>query len=237
MPNKINKYYFACLFFVLIVNVLLGFITNVPTHLDDEDKLVFAQYYIKYKEVRNKGNPQSEFDLIRDIQEAVLLKVPFGPGIPAYSAREPTNVLKRDTGLCYDRSRLLDKLFVWAGFETRHVYILYKPKIFGKYTLPLWLALFMPHSDSHAVTEVRTSKGWLLVDSNDNFISVNRKGNVVDADQIWSHITEFDAIPHYFTVPFWAIRGLYSRRGHLYRPYLPYPQLNWSDFFNYHFSV
>lgn len=215
---------------IVVINVLAGFVTNVPTHLSEEDKLIFRQAFSQYENARSEIGPDGELGLIHDIQVAVLAKVPMGPGVPAYSEREPSNVLKRDTGLCYDRSRLFDKLFIWAGFETRHVYILYKPKFFAKYTLPLWVAFFMPQSESHAVTEVKTSKGWLLVDSNDVWISVGRKGGLINTDQIWHQTAEFDTIPQYFSEPFWAIRGLYSRRGHLYRPYLPYPQLNWSDF-------
>lgn len=218
---------------ILLVNVLAGFATNVPTHLSDEDKLVFEQTYAHYKDAKNGVSPEVEFNIIEDLQRAVLKKVPFGPGIPGYSEREPADVLKRDTGLCYDRSRLFDKLFAWAGFETRHVYILYKPSVGERYSLPLWVAFFMPQSESHAVTEVKTSKGWVLVDSNDTWISVNRQGAVVNADQIWRRSADFDKIPDYFSKPFWAIRGLYSRRGHLYRPYLPYPQFNWSDFFHH----
>jgi hypothetical protein len=208
-------------------------ITNVATSLNDEDKLVFRSNYQQYENAKSGLNPEQEIHLVREIQSAVLGRVPFGPGIPAYSSREPSDVLKRDTGLCYDRSRLFDKLFIFAGFETRHIYILYKP-IIAEYTLPAWLAIFLPGTESHAVTEVRTSQGWLLVDSNNAWISVSRQSKVFPADRLWNHKDEFDSMPDYFDRPYSAIRGLYSRRGHLYRPYIPFPQFNWPDFFKYH---
>lgn len=221
------------LLILMLFNILAGLVTNVSITLSDEDKLIFQQDYSSFMGVRSGVSPEGEINIIRHIQSTILRRVPSGPGIPDYSDREPADVLRRNTGLCYDRSRLLDKIFIWAGFETRHVYILYKPSIKG-YSLPLWMAFLFPRSDSHAVTEVKTANGWLLVDSNDTWISVNRQGEVVTADQVWSRSKEFDAIPDYFGRPYWAIRGLYSRRGHLYRPFFPYPQLNWADFFYYY---
>lgn len=217
----------------MLFNVVVGFVSIVPTELTDEDKQIFKSDFANFNDFGLDATPEEEVSVIRNIQGIVLKRVPFRPGIPGYSEREPADVSRRDTGLCYDRSRLFDKLFIWAGFETRHVYILYKPVIAG-YTPPLWLAILLPGTESHAVTEVRTSQGWLLVDSNDTWISVNRQGKVLPADHLWKHSDEFHSMPDYFNRPFWAIRGLYSRRGHLYRPYFPYPQLNWGDFFKYY---
>jgi hypothetical protein len=48
---------------------------------------------------------------------------------------------------------------------------------------------------------------------------------------IWKHYDEFDGAPEYVRGPWWAIRGLYSRKGAFYyAPYFPLPQLNWVDF-------
>ena len=122
------------------INVFISLITNVKTSLSDEDELVFGETYPQYENARRGLTPKQELYLIREIQSAVIEKVPFGPGIPAYSPREPADVLKRDTGLCYDRSRLFDKLYIWAGFETRHIYVLFKPKWGDQYWLPFWIA-------------------------------------------------------------------------------------------------
>jgi hypothetical protein len=215
----------------LLANVLAAFLTNVPTRLTDEDRAVFSKFYGRYEAARRGIAPEAEIKLIRDLQADVLKKVPFGPGIPAYSRREPIDVMARDSGLCYDRSRLFDKLFMWAGFETRHIYILWMPKANLPFTLPVWVALWLPSSESHAVTEVKTSRGWVVVESNVDWVSVNRRGEILDADNVWQHASEFDNIPEYLRKPFWAIRGLYSRKGHLYSPYyVPYPQFNWPDF-------
>jgi len=132
--------------------------------------------------------------------------------------------------LCFDRSRTFDKLFNWYGFETRHVYILYAKNPVTGERLSFWRAFFTKGTHSHAVTEVKTSHGWLVVDSNLPWISVAANGDPVDADHIHAQADRFASMPEYWNRPYWAIRGLYSRRGQFYRPYIPYPQLNWMDF-------
>ena len=127
--------------------------TNVPTHLPDADQLAFSQDSANFRNAGLTPTPEEEAVVIQKIQDIVLK---WGPSIPDYSEREPVDVLKRDTGLCYHPSRLFDKHFISVGFEARHVHILYKPVIAG-YTSPLWLTLFLPGTESHAVTEVWTS--------------------------------------------------------------------------------
>jgi hypothetical protein len=125
--------------------------------------------------------------------------------------------------MCYDRSRSIDKALKFLGFQTRHLYLLYSE---GKAFLPALLTYRQP---SHAVTEVKTSRGWILVDSNSAWISLAKNGMPIPADQLWQRSGEFSTIPDYFKKPFWTIHGLYSRKGLFYRPYLPIPEINWCD--------
>ena len=86
---------------------------------------------------------------------------------------------------------------------------------------------------SHAVTEAKTGRGWLYVDSYQAWIAIARNGEPHGAGGIWKHFDEFDGAPEYVRGPWWAIRGLYSRKGAFYAPYFPLPQLNWVDFFEW----
>jgi hypothetical protein len=172
---------------------------------------------------------EQEVALIARVQRLVLAKAPLGPGIPDNHPREPEDLFEAGAGLCYDRARTFDKVFDWLGFETRHVFVLYGMDPATGERIPYWRALIIGGSPSHAVTEVRTKRGWLVVDSNSAWISLNAWGEPVDADRIPVRAREFRAIPEYLRSPYLAIRGLYSRRGHLYAPYLPYPDVNWRD--------
>ncbi len=210
----------------LAVLVGLSAYTNVPTDVTAEDTAVFLEIGL-----RKPTGPLS-FDqqvaLIRRVQQEVFLRAPLGDGIPDYESREPADLMRRVRhGLCYDRSRAFDKAFDYLGFESRHVYILFKQdRSFVR-------ALLHHGQASHAVTEVKTSKGWMLVDSNTEWIALTRQGEPVDADAVWQRYSEFDKAPEYLNHPWWAIRGMYSRKGHLYAPYVPFPEFNWPDFFGW----
>lgn len=205
-------------------------VTNVPTHITATDELIFKATL----NLRRPPQPLSfeqEIQLIKDVQNLILKEAPSGPPIPDYMEREPHDLLRHRSGLCYDRSRTYDKVFNWLGFGTRHVYILYPEHPKTHQPLPYWRAFFTRGTQSHAVTEVKTQRGWLLVDSNSPWISLRRDGSPVSADHLPHNKNDFESpLPVYFDRDYLAIRGLYSRRGQLYRPYLPFPALNWWDF-------
>ena len=69
------------------------------------------------------------------------MEKPLEP-IPKYKSRQPVDLFKARSGVCYDRSRTFDKLFQWCGFETRHIYVMYsKHPITGEH-LSFWRAFF-----------------------------------------------------------------------------------------------
>lgn len=73
----------------------------------------------------------------------------------------------------------------------------------------------------------------MLVDSNTEWIALTHDGQVVNADAVWNRAGEFDSIPDLLKDPWWAIRGMYARTGHLYPPYIAFPDFNWIDFFSW----
>src|SRR3546814_7846634 len=82
-------------------------------------------------------------------------------------AREPKDLYAVHSGECYDRSRSIEKLLRLAGFEARHVSVYSVPD--GSSVLG---ALLTPGTSSHAVSEVLTQRGWMLVDSNARWIGL-----------------------------------------------------------------
>ncbi len=217
------------IFFLFIVNVFLAIVTNVSSQVTSSDIAIFRSVYGLDKPKQYLSFDQ-QVELIRKTQENVFAKIPLGDPIPEYQSREPEDLVNNQTGLCYDRSRTLDKIFTWFGLEARHVYILYlKHPITGENLSPL-RAIFTYGTETHAVTEVRTEKGWMLVDSNSNWISLTQDGRPVRAGDVYQRKAEFDELPNVYSREFIAIPGMYSRRGQFYRPFIPYPELNWFDF-------
>ena len=216
----------------VVVNVFLMGITYVRTTLTSSDAATFRSVFGIEKPVRPQGF-DDELKLIRSLQAQVMKRVPSIVPIPEYQSREPEDLFLNKSGLCYDRSRALDKLFAWYGFESRHIYILYAQNPTTGEDVSFGRAVLTRATGSHAVTEVKTSKGWIVVDSLQPWISVTDDGAPVDADHINEQAHKFSALPGSFSGPYWEIRGLYSRRGHFYRPYIPYPEVNWHDFISW----
>lgn len=209
-----------CLFAILAV------MTNVPTSIEVDDVAVFERD-LQIEGLKHPQTFSDEIDAIRTIQHKVFAKAPVGAGIPDFEPREPSDLMKRHEGLCFDRSRTLDKAFDYIGLPARHVYLLYRSD------RSFLSALFHYGQPSHAVTEVRTSRGWMLVDSNTEWFALTRDGQVVGADDVWRRADEFDRMPGYLNAPWWAMRGMYSRKGQLYPPYIVFPDFNWLDFFSW----
>jgi hypothetical protein len=207
---------------LLVLVMAMAFYTNVSTQLTKEDVSVFES--LGFKSQSRSLIFQEEVALISRLQAAVFERAPLGDGIELYQAREPADLMRVGHGLCYDRSRAFDKGATFLGFEARHVYVLYRQ---NKSFLN---ALTTFGQASHAVTEVKTSRGWMFVDSNTPWVAVTRSGEPVGADDVWRRFDEFENPPPYLKDPYWAIRGMYSRKGHFYAPYVLFPELNWPVF-------
>ena len=213
----------SILLLVIAAFIGLGTYTNVPTAPNNEDNITFAGLGLG-SGLGLSASFEDQIALIRKIQFEVFKKAPLGDGIPDYQPREPADLMRFGQGLCFDRSRTFDKAFQYVGFESRQVYILYKNN------LSFWRAVFRYRQPSHAVTEVKTSKGWMFVDSNTQWVAITRLGEPVNADDVWRRFSEFESPPPYLKAPWWAIRGLYSRKGQLYGAGIPFPEFNWPNF-------
>jgi hypothetical protein len=231
VKNFRKKIAFAMVF-GLAFFIALAFISNVSTEITRDDQDAFASIDVPFpiKPPTQSLTFESQIKLIRALQSKVFERAPLladDAGIPLYEAREPKDLFRYRHGLCFDRSRTLDKLINYYGFETRHVYVLYKENrsFIG--------ALFAYGHPSHAVTEVKTSKGWILVDSNNPWIAVTNTNEPINTNQAQFHVDELSGIPDYFKKPYWVIVGLYSKRGQFYKPFIPFPQLNWPTFFHW----
>jgi hypothetical protein len=214
----IVKKFFKLILAIIIIFILLIVSSNVPTKVTDEDVNAFNAegFFSHQKPVLYKD----QIILIADIQSRVLDKFPIGDGLPLFSEREPINLNLTRQGLCFDRSRYLDKIYQYYGFKTRHVYILYNQ---GKHFL---ISMLTKGHRSHAVTQVLTSRGWLVVDSNEKYLAVDHQGNPITLE----HLGAGGVVDGALGDKFWPIIGLYSRNGMFYKPYILVPEINIIDF-------
>ena len=209
---------------------------NVDTAVTEEDMFYGARI------LENAGyepDPGAFGDLSRfedqiaailAVQDAVLKATPNGIGLPHGTPREPKDVLAAGMGLCFDRSRVIEKILTGLGFDTRHLAI-YSTRNRGRLR-----ALMTPGIESHAATEVKTEKGWILVDSNARWIGLDAQGNIYTAEDIQGldllAMAWAPEVPEPFSWPFMDqpytyVIGLFSRHGGFFPPYTPVPDVNY----------
>jgi transglutaminase-like putative cysteine protease len=196
----------------------LSHVSTEPTAVDRAIALEIFGHFNRPKTFRQ------EIAAIQKVQEYVLAAAPRNEGIPLGQRREAADVLRLGHGLCYDRSRAMEMVFRALGFRVRHasLYTLDDNSIFRTMTTP--------QVPSHAIAEVKTSRGWLLVDSNDDWIALTRDGKPMSAAKIagtprsaWRDPDHRNAFYDHRLAVFY---GLYSRHGGFYAPYVAVPDLN-----------
>jgi len=174
-----------------------------------------------------KAGYEAQIRFIEQAQRAVLNAAPRQKGLPYRQPREPKQLLEAGNGACYDRSRAIEKILTHHGFETRHVFLLSTEA-----TGSALKSLLKPGVSSHAVTEVRTEKGWVVVDSNSAWMSIAKDGRPVAMREIQrggvGRFANQPAEPIFFG-PFTFVYGLYSRHGYFYAPYNPIPDVNYRE--------
>ncbi|WP_453972775.1 transglutaminase domain-containing protein [Amorphus sp. MBR-141] len=138
---------------------------------------------------------------------------------------EPAEFLERNHGCCFDRARFIEKAARYFGFQTRHVFLIAPSHGFSiTNALPLG-------QNSHATSEVLTSRGWLGVDSNEPFILLNADANPMTYREAVSSEQGLRIMEpkEFFSQGLDIVYGLYSRHGFFHGKNLPGPEFVLSE--------
>ena len=232
--RKIFLSLFILLAFILVILFLIH--SQVDNSLTEED-YVYIKKFLKEHNVQPFQTDLGYTEEIRyiiAIQQAVLKRTPLENVINHYTEREPKDVYLAQAGACYDRSRVIEKILKTAGFLTRHISVYSLAK-----TGSTLKTLFLPGIQSHAVTEVKTEKGWLVVGSNNPWIGLDQENNPVSISAIQDSLGNeairwreglLSKMHPIFKKPFTFVYGLYSRHGKFYPPYNDIPDINYLEF-------
>ena len=240
MKKPWGKFFIGGLLVLISTGFLLIAIHNVPKTITKED----ADYIYKISDslgydwqgVKKHENFEDEIADIRTIQSAVLKLTPVQKQIPNYHTREPKDLYELRYAQCSDRSRVMDKMLRLAGFESR-VASIYDTSNTGS-ALQSLLTTDKNLVRSHSMVEVKTSKGWVMVDTNDLWLGLDQDMQPVSLEKWQSHVHDKkwqwnrgntgDIYP-LMTKDFTYIYGLYSRHGKFYAPYTPIPDYNFGE--------
>ena len=223
---------------VLSILLLVVFAVNVLSYhavdnsLSADDKRYIPMYLHDVRPLSNNPTYQDELKFIVSIQRSVLDIAPGNSGLPFGQKREVKELYEAKSGLCYDRSRVIEKLLRFSGFETRHISMYSKAE-----TGSAIKSLMTPGVPSHAVTEVLTKNGWLVVDSNSVWVSTDANDQPVSMNTIQLKVENSVTIKWNRKPPssiymqsFTFMYGLYSRHGYFYPPYNRLPDINYAEF-------
>ena len=212
---------------VLVVAALIWLIShyNVDKSLTNEDRHYIQLYIPGYPEGYAQTISYAEqVALIELAQRRVGRRTTGWAAIPEGQPREPKQLYEQRSGLCYDRSRVLEKIYLYLGFQTRHLSLFTREPFVHS-----WQTLLFHHVPSHAISEVETKHGWLMVDPNDFWVSLNKQHEPVSMHKLQALYLRGEQPVWEETVPntdqrFYndrciPIYGLYSRHGRFYPPY------------------
>lgn len=225
MKKTLIKY--LCSIFLLSTII---YYFNTSKVILDED-LPFIKIFQKDIKDINAQNLtyNQQITLIKKIQENVLKISPKTEnGIPQGQSRRPRDLINFQGGLCFDRSFTLELIFQKFGFDVRHVNLYRDIPNQSKF-----IDLLSKGISSHSVTEVKTKKGWLIVDSNKNWLGLDFLMNPYSMKKIslrkfnvkWMNETT----TYFYNNPNHYIYGIYSRHGYFHPPYVMIPDYNFYD--------
>jgi hypothetical protein len=215
--------------FAAVAGSLVVFAMNdVPAAPTQEDARAISQ--LLPNEKRHPRAFEEEVALILRVQDRVLAVSPEERGIGLDQPRELQDLIRARHGACFDRSRAIETILRSYGFRTRHA-AMYSTVETGS----ALRALATPDTISHALTEVQTSRGWMIVDSKTRWAGLTSEDRPLDLEAIranpqrkWSSKVR-DRLPEIYGAPFTWVYGLYSRHGRFYPPYNAVPDVNWGE--------
>ncbi|MBG8552700.1 hypothetical protein [Hymenobacter guriensis] len=225
--RKSRKKLWAIMAAIIVVGLGVILYYNVSKDVTQEDA-----EYIKLYTAGIPAKPAADMSYDEQIQaleatqRAVLQQARVGEGIPHGVPREPKNLYEARQGLCYDRSRVLEKIFMSMGFNTRHIALYADMPDMNKLQ-----ELTKAQIPSHATLEVETKKGWMVVDSNNLWLALDKNKDPYSLEKMEATyaanqpITWLQTTPSgyekFYNQPCTYFYGLYSRHGGFYPPYTP----------------
>ena len=227
-----KKIVFSAIFIIAVILPGILWYHRVDNRLTEEDKQYIPMFLTGISTLSDERTFEEEIEFINEVQDSVLTVAPINKGIPFKQAREPKDLYEANLGLCFDRSRVIEKILQHENFQTRHIFIYSITE-----TNSTIQSLFKRETASHAVTEVLTKKGWLVVDSNERWISLDAEDEPHSIQDLRLSAENKETInwknnaPAIYSdiAPFNFVYGLYSRHGNFYPPYDFVPDVNYGE--------
>lgn len=210
---------------LILLLVFLFFTFNASPVLSGEDEVYLKAFIKEWNLPRSCDSCHRDFDhevdFISRVQDSVIgdirhEQVPFcNTGVVKF-------YYENRKGFCFDRAILLELFYKYYGFKVRHAFVYYHTDSSRTNDLDFLERKIY----SHAMLEVKTSKGWMAVGTNHSWLGLDEHRNVLDLGTIRERLKQGQVsllkdsqsgMPFFNTLPvhsnFKFIYGLYSRHG------------------------
>ena len=220
---NIKKTIILSSFCISLVFIYVFFGLRVDNSITDEDQQAISTLGLDKLCAKQNHDFSSEMACI----EAIQIKVQEIGELRCASKDatiEPKEFIERNYGCCFDRARFIEKAARYYGFKSRHVFLIQPKLISLTNILPLG-------QTSHAASEILTSRGWMGVDSNEQFILVDEKGAPLtySAALFNDYALAIMKSKDLYTPDLDIIYGLYSRHGSYHGRDIPGPEFVFSE--------
>ena len=216
----------------LLVLMALLMANGVDTAVTDDDRVVIAGLEVD-EQCRDIDGFDAELKCVAAVQNSVFERFPstkdaFQKGITGHRARD---YAERGYGSCYDRATLIEQALRHYDFEVRRV------ALYERQDRP-WNYL-KPGIRSHALSEVTTSRGDMVIESVEPMIGVDEDHDVyaiadvregLHGGEIDDQTFGVDVPENFFDGDFVYAYGVYSRHGYFFEPHIPVPEVDWRQF-------
>lgn len=196
---------------------------KVDNIISAEGRNYTTKYLNHHKIAMKRKTYQQEISFINKVQLRLLNVSKIMKSIPKHKSIETKKIYELEDGDCFTRSKVIEKNLRFSDFRTRHVSIYSVEKSTSKF-----LTFILPKIPSHTITEMCTQKGWIAIDKNKTYMSI--KEIQKQKNLTWEVLPE-EII---FNSEFILIYRLHSRHGKFYSHFLPFLDIEWSEFiFNF----
>lgn len=201
--------------------------SHVPGGITDKDRKVIIEMGFDSSCKNATSSFQSEIQCIVDLKKWISTSFLNHSCDFRGTEHEIDFIVDNRSICCFDIARLLLKTLSFYGLKVRHIALFEKTKP--------WPLDYFSRVSSHAVVEVKTSKGWMLVDTTSPYIALKPDGSVLTLKAIRRALLsggkfDFDTRA-LFEGKFHLVYGLYSRHGMFFPPFIPLiPDIDWAQF-------
>ena len=209
--------------------VLVAFAFNGYPTVTKTDRAYIDSFLTEWKIPADSDSIHASFDtevaFVSRVQDSIVknFKGAFNPN---EKVGQVSFYFQNRAGVCYDKALLMEKIFLEYGFQIRHMYIYFREDNLAIERTDF----FKKGLTSHAMLEVKTRKGWMVVATNGNWMGINNSGNPITIfearEQIKNGSLSIQKNNYYgiyffesFKSPsnFRVIYGVYSRHGQFLR--------------------